>query len=74
MLGVQRTTVTGTAKALQDAGLIRYQRGHIQLRDVEGVKNVSCECYATLAAHAERLLGVKRSDARKPVADEIWSR
>ena len=46
MLGVRRTTVTLVARALQTAGLIKYRRGSIHIRDIEGLKNAACECYA----------------------------
>ena len=46
MLGVQRTTVTALAQALQSAGLIRYRRGSVEILDREGVEARSCECYA----------------------------
>jgi CRP-like cAMP-binding protein len=57
MLGVRRTSVTLIAKALQSAGLITYRRGHIRMLDVEGLQDSACECYATLKAHSDRLLG-----------------
>ena len=33
MLGVQRSSVTMVARKLQEAGLIRYRRGHIHVLD-----------------------------------------
>ena len=40
MLGVQRSSVTLVARKLQDAGLIRYRRGRIQVLDVEGLQEL----------------------------------
>jgi CRP-like cAMP-binding protein len=57
MLGVRRTSVSLVANTLQKAGYIRYRRGHIRLLDIEGLKQGSCECYATVKAHYDRLLG-----------------
>ena len=57
MLGVRRSSVTLVAIALQDAGLIRYQRGHIRVIDVEGLMDCACECYETIRSEGERLLG-----------------
>jgi CRP-like cAMP-binding protein len=45
MLGVRRGTVTEAASALQQAGLIRYNRGRIAIVDPERLKETSCECY-----------------------------
>jgi CRP-like cAMP-binding protein len=56
MLGVQRTSVSVVAHGLQQAGLIRYRRGRIEIVDLEGVKESACECYATVKARAHRLL------------------
>ena len=56
MLGVQRSSISIVAGALQKAGLIRYRRGHVQILDVEGLKEASCECYETVRAHYEQML------------------
>jgi CRP-like cAMP-binding protein len=52
MLGVRRTTVTLTAQALQEAGLIRYRRGQIEILDAKGLHEISCECYDVMKALA----------------------
>jgi CRP-like cAMP-binding protein len=57
MLGVRRTSVSLVANTLQDAGLIRYRRGHIEITDLEGLRATSCECYETVKSHTARLLG-----------------
>ena len=56
MLGVKRTSVTLVANSLQDAGLIEYRRGHVRLLDLDWLRRSACECYATIKAHAGRLL------------------
>jgi hypothetical protein len=56
MLGVQRSSVSPAALALQQAGLIRYSRGRIEILDVEGLQKASCECYGTVKAQYDRLL------------------
>jgi CRP-like cAMP-binding protein len=56
MLGVRRSSVSPVANALQRAGLIHYNRGHIQILDIEGLRSTSCECYGTVKAHSDRLL------------------
>jgi CRP-like cAMP-binding protein len=56
MLGVSRTSVSAVASALQEGGLIKYARGHIQITDVEGLKSGTCECYEKVFSHYERLL------------------
>jgi CRP-like cAMP-binding protein len=57
MLGVRRTSVTFDAHALQNAGLIKYSRGKIQILDVDGLHEGACECYETVRSHYVKLLG-----------------
>ena len=59
MLGVRRSSVSVVAGILQRAGLINYPRGHIRIEDVEGLQEAACECYKTVQAHSDRLLGPK---------------
>jgi CRP-like cAMP-binding protein len=56
MLGVRREGVTEGAVKLQQAGLIQYARGHITVRDREGLEKRSCECYAVVKKEYDRLL------------------
>ena len=56
MLGVTRPSVSLVANTLQKAGLIRYRRGNIRILDLPGLKEGSCECYATVKGHYDRLL------------------
>ncbi len=46
MLGTRRAGVSVAAKALKDAGLIDYSRGHLRILDRSGLENASCECYS----------------------------
>jgi len=45
MLGTRRATVNVGAINLQSAGLIKYNRGRIQIIDRAGLERSSCECY-----------------------------
>jgi CRP-like cAMP-binding protein len=55
-LGVRRTSVSLTAHAFQDSGVIRYRRGEIEIVNAEALRGLACECRATLATHRDRLL------------------
>ena len=55
MLGVTRPSVSIVASPLQQAGLIKYSRGRIQVLDVKGLKKEAGECYDTVKAHYQRL-------------------
>jgi CRP-like cAMP-binding protein len=48
MLGVQRTSVTLTAHALQRSGLIRYSRGKIEILNRPAMEDCACECYTVV--------------------------
>jgi CRP-like cAMP-binding protein len=56
MLGVRREGVTEAAGKLQDAGLIRYNRGKITVLDRPGLEARSCECYQVVKTEFDRLL------------------
>jgi CRP-like cAMP-binding protein len=57
MLGVRRTSVTSVAHTLQEAGMIKYTRGRIQILDLEGLRETACECYETTKEQHAQLLG-----------------
>jgi CRP-like cAMP-binding protein len=48
MLGTRRATVNVGAINLQSAGLIKYNRGRIQILDRRGLEGFSCECYGVV--------------------------
>jgi CRP-like cAMP-binding protein len=56
MLGVQRTTVSGVARSLQDQGLIRYRRGMIQILERQRIEHKACECYQSVERHFREVL------------------
>ena len=56
MLGVRREGITEVAGKLQQAGLIRYRRGHIAVLERSGLETRACECYAVIKKELNRLL------------------
>jgi len=56
MLGVRRTSVSLVAGTLQEAGMIRYSRGHIKLLDIPALQDTACECYQAVKLNYDALL------------------
>lgn len=56
MLGVRREGVTEAAGRLQQAGYIRYRRGHISVLERKGLESRACECYGVVKKEFSRLL------------------
>ncbi|MHB1501151.1 MAG: Crp/Fnr family transcriptional regulator [Candidatus Dormibacteria bacterium] len=67
-LGERRTAVTLCTGIMERGGLIRYERGHVEILDRAGLESVSCECYRVLrdelAAVESRTLNEGRTDIR----------
>jgi hypothetical protein len=45
MIGVRRSTVTFFAHELQNEGILRYARGHINVVNRAELEHKACECY-----------------------------
>jgi hypothetical protein len=67
MLGVRRSSVSEVATALQEAGLIHYTRGKMQVVDIDGLKRLACECSDILAGHHRRIFGDVTERGAPPV-------
>jgi len=59
MLGVPPEGATEGTLKLQNAGLIDYSRGRIQVLDRAGLEKRTCECYAVVKQEYDRLLPSK---------------
>ena len=60
MLGSRRSTVTVTAQALQEAGMIEYRRGKVTIVDRPKFEAAACECYGVVKASHDRLVPKNR--------------
>jgi CRP-like cAMP-binding protein len=58
MLGVRRTSVSLTAHAFQQAGIISYRRGHITIEKVDSLREAACECYEAVRLRYHALIRV----------------
>jgi CRP-like cAMP-binding protein len=58
MLGVRRTSVSLTANAFQQAGIISYRRGHIKIEKVDLLREAACECYEAVHLRYDALARV----------------
>jgi CRP-like cAMP-binding protein len=56
MIGVQGNSVSAVANALQHARILKYNRGHIEIIDISGLKSIACECYIAVEQQCRRLL------------------
>jgi CRP-like cAMP-binding protein len=64
LLGVRRESVTAAALKLQDAGVIRYHRGLISVKDRRRLEQRACECYAMAKKEQDRLVPIPRLATR----------
>jgi CRP-like cAMP-binding protein len=55
-LGLRRTTVTLTAKLLQDEKVLHYSRGNIRVTNRSALEAQACECYQITKSHLDRCL------------------
>jgi hypothetical protein len=62
MIGDQRNAISIVANALQRTGIISYSRGHIEITDLEGLQETSCECYRAVRTQHDRLLKTGADD------------
>jgi len=53
MLGTRRSSVTLAARALQEAGLITYRRGVVQIESRARLIAATCECYPAMQRQIE---------------------
>ena len=65
ILGGRRESITVATSHLQDAGLIHYSRGRIQMLNRSGLESTACECYETVEVEFDRLLGTQRKGAHQ---------
>lgn len=54
MLGTRRASVTIAAGTLQQAGLINYRRGEVEIVNRPRLEETSCECYEIIMQQIER--------------------
>jgi CRP-like cAMP-binding protein len=54
-LGARRAGITVAAGTLQSIGAIEYRRGHLHIKEREGLEQAVCECYSIMKAEYEGL-------------------
>jgi CRP-like cAMP-binding protein len=68
MMGVRRTSVTSVAMELQKAGMIEYSRGRIHIKDIELIRQRTCECDADVRSNYRRIFHSNEADPLPPGA------
>jgi CRP-like cAMP-binding protein len=53
MLGLKRNAVSLEAHAMQEANIIRYSRGLLEIVDVKALHRLSCECFDAVTAYRD---------------------
>jgi CRP-like cAMP-binding protein len=56
MIGVQRNAISIVAHALQEAGVISYSRGQIEILDRDALQATACECHHAVKTRLTSLL------------------
>jgi CRP-like cAMP-binding protein len=56
MLGIRRQSVNLTARILQQANLIKYNRGELTILDRAGLEEASCECFRVTTDMYDRMM------------------
>jgi CRP-like cAMP-binding protein len=59
MLGVHRPAVSVAMGILQNAGIVRYARGRVNVLDRPRLEEAACDCYAITRREQERLLEMR---------------
>lgn len=64
ILGVRRSSIGTVNAALQQAGVIRYSRGIVEVLDLKRMQSLACECYTIIQAEHRRLIADLKLAAR----------
>lgn len=64
IMGVARTSISAAAQSMQNADLISYRRGSMQVLDRVGLEKASCECYGIVKRRFDAFLNPPPSAAR----------
>ena len=67
MLGAHRPSVSLAAQMLQQAGLITYHRGQVEILDRARLTDAACSCYRTIAEHYEQTMGIRLGGGPDPI-------
>jgi CRP-like cAMP-binding protein len=61
LLSVRRESITHVLGSLQKSGLIRSNRGKIEIKNTAGLEAVACECYRVMKAEFDACCGYHRT-------------